>query len=524
MSYIGKTASSATQNIFKFVPSSSATTVTGADAFGRVLSMPSNQDAVSVFLNGILLLGRGVDYSLSTSTVTFTSAYAISDEIIIITLEPFAVADMVKASTGGTFEGGTTHNGGITSTTGTFSGDTSLKGNVVVNEDGASKDFRVEGDTKDNLLLVDGSADKVGINTSSPDALLDVEGTTDAELRITRSSASTATTFNDQGAVLNLHNDVNFENGYNGGASIGQIIFSSDDTSTGQGIRAKIGCTATTYYHAETLDFYVSPVNSTTNQATATSNTLSKQMTINGDGRIGIGDTGQTNVGMTLTKSHNGTTLKVTNSTDDYGANNIWSVLGNNTNDADCNLYAGYSSNGHRFFVNGDGSCKNATGTYTNLSSDERLKYDIKDANSQWDDIKQLKFRNFKKHDTDDLVQLGVSAQEAEKICPKLVMERSPLDTEVAYNSEFGTLYTKDDAETQDVLFTKDDQDVKDGKAKIGDLKTKASKNIGDVKEVKSKVKVFKDSILFWKTAKALQEAIAKIETLEAKVKALEEA
>ena len=115
MSYIGKTASSATQNIFKFVPSSSATTVTGADAFGRVLSMPSNQDAVSVFLNGILLLGRGVDYSLSTSTVTFTSAYAISDEIIIITLEPFAVADHLKKSTGGTIEGGLTVNGAFTS-------------------------------------------------------------------------------------------------------------------------------------------------------------------------------------------------------------------------------------------------------------------------------------------------------------------------------------------------------------------------------------------------------------------------
>ena len=115
MSYIGKTASSATQNIFKFVPSSSATTVTGADAFGRVLSMPSNQDAVSVFLNGILLLGRGVDYSLSTSTVTFTSAYAISDEIIIITLEPFAIADHLKKSTGGTVEGGLTVNGAFTS-------------------------------------------------------------------------------------------------------------------------------------------------------------------------------------------------------------------------------------------------------------------------------------------------------------------------------------------------------------------------------------------------------------------------
>ena len=240
--------------------------------------------------------------------------------------------------------------------------------------------------------------------------------------------------------------------------------------------------------------------------------------------RIGFGDSGQTNVHVSINKAVSGSTLKVTNGTDDYGANNIWSVLGDNTNDDGCNLYAGYSANGHRMFVNGNGSFHSATGTYATISSDERLKSDIKDANSQWDDIKQLKFKNFKKHDTDGLVHLGVIAQEAEKICPKLVIERNPLDTEVAHNSEFGTLYTKDDVETQDVLYTKDDQDVKDGKANVGDVKTEASKNIGDVKEVKSKVKVFKDSILFWKTAKALQEAMTRIETLEAKVKTLEEA
>ena len=247
-------------------------------------------------------------------------------------------------------------------------------------------------------------------------------------------------------------------------------------------------------------------------------------MRIISDGRIGIGDSGQTNTAMTITQSVSSATLKVTNQTNDYQGNNVWSVLADNTNDDACNLYAGYSAGGHRFFVNGNGSVHSATGTYATISSDERLKSDIKDANTQWDDIKQLKFRNFKKHDTDGLVHLGVIAQEAEKICPKLVMERNPLDTEVAYNSDFGTLYTKDDVETQDVLYTKDDQDVKDGKANVGDVKTEALKNIGDVKEVKSKVKVFKDSILFWKTAKALQEAMARIETLEAKVKTLEEA
>ena len=49
-------------------------------------------------------------------------------------------------------------------------------GNAVFNENGAAVDFRVEGDTNDNLLFVDGSEDRVGIGTDSPEALLDVNG------------------------------------------------------------------------------------------------------------------------------------------------------------------------------------------------------------------------------------------------------------------------------------------------------------------------------------------------------------
>jgi hypothetical protein len=47
-------------------------------------------------------------------------------------------------------------------------------------------------------------------------------------------------------------------------------------------------------------------------------------------------------------------------------------------------------------------------------------------------------------------------------------------------------------------------------------------KEIGDVKEVKENVKGIKYSVLYMKAIKALQEAMAKIETLETKVAALE--
>ena len=49
-------------------------------------------------------------------------------------------------------------------------------GEVVVNDPGNSIDFRVEGDTGANLLFVDASADKVGINTNGPNELFSVNG------------------------------------------------------------------------------------------------------------------------------------------------------------------------------------------------------------------------------------------------------------------------------------------------------------------------------------------------------------
>lgn len=47
---------------------------------------------------------------------------------------------------------------------------------MVVNESGVDSDFRVEGDTNQNLLFVDASTDRVGIGTDTPKTPLDVNG------------------------------------------------------------------------------------------------------------------------------------------------------------------------------------------------------------------------------------------------------------------------------------------------------------------------------------------------------------
>ena len=72
---------------------------------------------------------------------------------------------------------------GITSLVSTFDAD----GAQVFNESGAAVDFRIEGDTEQNLLFVDGSADKIGIGTSSPTEKLQVNGA----IRSTGNAANT---------------------------------------------------------------------------------------------------------------------------------------------------------------------------------------------------------------------------------------------------------------------------------------------------------------------------------------------
>ena len=127
-----------------------------------------------------------------------------------------------------------------------------------------------------------------------------------------------------------------------------------------------------------------------------------------------------------------------------------------------------------RFRVQGNGSIY-AQNTSISSISDRRLKENIVDANSQWNDIKALRFRNFTwKNDTDTAPKLGLISDEVESVSPNLI---DPI------------------AQTK--------EDIENG---VTDPEYKGVKY----------------SIVWMKAVKALQEAQARIETLEAKVAALE--
>lgn len=122
-----------------------------------------------------------------------------------------------------------------------------------------------------------------------------------------------------------------------------------------------------------------------------------------------------------------------------------------------------------------NGTFGSRTNSYGGIS-DIKLKQDIVDATSQWDDIKGLRFRKYRlKENPTGPLQLGLISQEAELVSPGLVFE-SP-----------------------DTVRNEDGENVETG-------------------EVTKSVKY---SILYMKAVVALQEAMNRIEQLEADVAAL---
>lgn len=63
---------------------------------------------------------------------------------------------------------------------------------VVINESGADKDVRIEGDTDVNLFFTDASTDRVGIGTNAPGFKLDVAGPSGVQARFKNSAGGSA--------------------------------------------------------------------------------------------------------------------------------------------------------------------------------------------------------------------------------------------------------------------------------------------------------------------------------------------
>ena len=109
--------------------------------------------------------------------------------------------------------------------------------------------------------------------------------------------------------------------------------------------------------------------------------------------------------------------------------------------------YVVYENNGGtEARIQDNGNMFNTNNSYGALS-DERIKENLTDANSQWNDIKALKIKNYKYKDKSKApTQLGVIAQDLETAnMSGLIEEFKPDVSHIKINSDFGTL--EDDLE-----------------------------------------------------------------------------
>lgn len=152
---------------------------------------------------------------------------------------------------------------------------------------------------------------------------------------------------------------------------------------------------------------------------------------------------------------------------------------------------SGIAAGTNSILIHTNGNIQNTNNSYGSIS-DIKLKENIADASSQWDDIKAIQIRNYNfKEDTGHptYTQIGVVAQEIETVSPGLVYE------------------TPDSETVQVPVLDENGEAVLDenGEAKL----TTEDRDLGTV------TKSVNYSVLYMKAVKALQEAQTRIETLE---------
>ena len=150
-----------------------------------------------------------------------------------------------------------------------------------------------------------------------------------------------------------------------------------------------------------------------------------------------------------------------------------------------------YNNGLSRFIVEGDGDCLNRNNTYTNIS-DGRLKKNIIEANSQWEDIKNIKFYNYNFVNEDTTKHIGVIAQQMQDVSPGLV--------KTSNSSEYvnGVLVKNIKTVKSSVLYMKGMKTLQEAQLRIEELENNIEEN--GLKEItfdRIKIKELEKNMLF---------------------------
>jgi hypothetical protein len=353
----------------------------------------------------------------------------------------FPVFQAVSASTGSDVEVFTIMDDGTTTFTTGDSGTIihRVGTNVAGIKTSSGDDFCVGTADFNQAIRIKNSTGRVGIGNTAPSHLLDA--TVDTDSASARFGTTDSSGANNGTVIIN-----------NGGTGDAMLRFDYE----GYTDRARIGVTAS----GQQLEFYTGGNN--------------ERMSLD-SGSLGVGIAAASASGRIHSQeSNNRHAAFIHNTNASFSSATLQvSTSRNTTNSTYSHLMCAIHGVAVKMAVRDSGDLVNSNNSYGSLS-DQRMKENIVDADSQWDDIKAVQVRKYNRIGATQK-ELGVIAQELEA-------------------SNMGGLV--DESEWFDVAANPDN-------------------------EVRKSVKY---SVLYMKAVKALQEAMTRIETLEAKVAALEAA
>jgi hypothetical protein len=410
-------------------------------------------------------------------------------------------------------------------------------GGAVFNETGADVDFRVESDTVDHALFVQGSDGNVGIGTSSPASKLEINGDgitvrldgtanttrnilmrnvggsaegvlqTDGNMHLLQEDASKYMRFSTANTErLRINSSGNVSIGSSFASGVATRVLTVDDPSNAAIVVAHNGATALnlyadadeanigSYLQGANMKFFTTPSGGSTTERMRITNAGYTKMSPTGTYVSAAGSYHEVNQNIA------GITSYIYNSSATGDG-----LLVNVNNESTYFFLAGYSDSAARYnvYIFSNGNLVNRNNSYGALS-DQKLKQDIEDASSQWEDVKAMQFRKYRwkqdvAADVDAPYQLGVIAQELEASGMSGLIEESP-------DREF----------YDEVVLDSDGNPVVD----------EDGNNVTEQKErlTGESTKSVKYSILTMKALVALQEAMTRIESLEARITTLENA
>jgi hypothetical protein len=209
-----------------------------------------------------------------------------------------------------------------------------------------------------------------------------------------------------------------------GSSSLGMLMFADSEAASGQ------------IYYSHASNFLATVVNG------------AERMRIDSAGKVGIG--GTPTVPFHIFSAVTGDVVQWEN-TNTGGSFLRFRYNGVTPDNNTVHFLHGSDGTANRVYIYSDGDLANHDGAYGTIS-DVKLKQDIEDVRSYWDDFKQLQYRKFR-HKTDVEAnadapyRLGLVAQEVETIFPALVPE-SPdpdIETEEAVVDEDGEAVLDED-------------------------------------------------------------------------------